>query len=146
MFGKLQSFLLPYLLPIMIGLALGGAAYHFIVVTGLEHQVREKQATIEDINARKAEYMAANVVLTKANQDFGTLTKKQNAILLSLKGERDTANAQWLATTQRSVAQAVRHEAKIAEILAAGQKPGQTWCEAWSDILDVYVAGRKVGK
>lgn len=129
-----------------IGLAaalLAFGVYHWLLFTGLKHEIKNKEQEIAQYTKRIAFLEADNATLTKVNADFKTKVDEQNGALESLRLEQEDARKQAsaaLAAAERRARQFERRANALAT--AAPSAPGKL-CESIDVKLNAYIEERQ---
>ncbi len=129
-----------------IGLAAALVAfgvYHWLLFTGLKHELRNKDEEIARFVKRIAFLEADNATLTKVNADFKAKVDEQNAALEALKREQDNARKQALAALAAAERRARQFERRANTLAAAAPAAPEKLCESIEVKLNAYIEERQ---
>jgi len=129
-----------------IGLAaalLAFGVYHWLLFTGLKHEIKNKDDEIARYVKRIAFLEADNATLTKVNADFKTRVDEQNAALEALKREQDSARKQALAALAAAERRARQFERRANTLAAAAPATPEKLCESIEAKLNAYIEERQ---
>ena len=129
-----------------IGLAAALVAfgvYHWLLFTGLKHEIKNKDQEIAQYAKRIAFLEADNATLTKVNADFKARTDEQNAALEALKREQETARKQASAALAAAERRARQFERRANTLAAAAPATPEKLCESIDVKLNSYIEERQ---
>jgi chromosome segregation ATPase len=129
-----------------IGLAaalLAFGVYHWLLFTGLKHEIQNKEEEIARYAKRIAFLEADNATLTKVNADFKTRVDEQNTALDALKREQDNARKQALAALAAAERRARQFERRANTLAAAAPAAPEKLCESIEVKLNAYIEERQ---
>ena len=129
-----------------IGLAAALVAfgvYHWLLFTGLKHEIRNKEQEIAQYVKRIAFLEADNATLTKVNADFKARVDEQNAALESLKREQENARKQASAALAAAERRARQFERRASALATAAPTTPEKLCESIDVKLNAYIEERQ---
>jgi biopolymer transport protein ExbB/TolQ len=148
--AQLQSYLVEGDLMITRYLSIGLAAallafgvYHWLLFTGLKHEIKNKDQEIAQYVKRIAFLEADNATLSKVNADFKAKVDEQNAALESLKREQDNARKQALAALAAAERRARQFERRANTLATAAPTTPEKLCESIDVKLNTYIEERQ---
>ena len=129
-----------------IGLAAALVAfgvYHWLLFTGLKHEIKNKDEEIARYVKRIAFLEADNATLTKVNADFKTRADEQNTALEALKREQDNARKQASAALAAAERRARQFERRANTLATAAPAVPEKLCESIEVKLNAYIEERQ---
>jgi chromosome segregation ATPase len=129
-----------------IGLAAALVAfgvYHWLLFTGLKHEIKNKDEEIARYVKRIAFLEADNATLTKVNADFKTRVDEQNTALEALKREQDNARKQASAALAAAERRARQFERRANTLATAAPAVPEKLCESIEVKLNAYIEERQ---
>jgi chromosome segregation ATPase len=129
-----------------IGLAaalLAFGVYHWLLFTGLKHEIKNKDEEIARYVKRVAFLEADNATLTKVNADFKAQVDAQNAALDTLKREQDNARKQASAALAAAERRARQFERRANALASAAPASPEKLCESIEVKLNTYIEERQ---
>ena len=129
-----------------IGLAAALVAfgvYHWLLFTGLKHEIKNKEQEIAQYVKRIAFLEADNATLTKVNADFKTKVDEQNAALDSLKREQEAVRRQASVALAAAERRARQFERRANTLATAAPTAPETVCESIDVKLNAYIEERQ---
>jgi biopolymer transport protein ExbB/TolQ len=129
-----------------IGLAaalLAFGVYHWLLFTGLKHEIKNKDQEIAQYVKRIAFLEADNATLSKVNADFKAKVDEQNAALESLKREQDNARKQASAALAAAERRARQFERRAKILATAAPMAPEKLCESIDVKLNAYIEERQ---
>jgi len=129
-----------------IGLAAALVAfsvYHWLLFTGLKHEIKNKDQEIAQYVKRIAFLEADNATLTKVNADFKTNVDAQNAALESLKREQEAVRKQASVALAAAERRARQFERRANTLATAAPAAPEKLCESIDVKLNAYIEERQ---
>lgn len=129
-----------------IGLAAALVAfgvYHWLLFTGLKHEIKNKDQEIAQYVKRIAFLEADNATLSKVNADFKAKADEQNAALESLKREQESARKQASAALAAAERRARQFERRANTLATAAPTAPEKPCESIDVKLNAYIEERQ---
>lgn len=129
-----------------IGLAaalLAFGVYHWLLFTGLKHEIKNKEQEIAQYMKRIAFLEADNATLSKVNADFKAKVDEQNNALESLRREQDNARKQASAALAAAERRARQFERRANTLATAGPTTPEKLCESIDVKLNTYIEERQ---
>jgi predicted RNase H-like nuclease (RuvC/YqgF family) len=129
-----------------IGLAaalLAFGVYHWLLFTGLKHEIKNKEQEIAQYMKRTAFLEADNATLTKVNADFKAKVDEQNNALESLRREQDNARKEASAALAAAERRARQFERRANTLAAAAPAKPEKLCESIDVKLNGYIEERQ---
>ena len=123
--------------------ARGVRVYHWLLFTGLKHEIRNKEQEIAQYVKRIAFLEADNATLTKVNADFKAQVDGQNAALESLKREQENARKQASAALAAAERRARQFERRANTLATAPPATPEKLCESIDMKLNAYIEERQ---
>jgi chromosome segregation ATPase len=128
-----------------IGLAaalLAFGVYHWILITGLKHEIKTKNEEIAQYVKRIAFLEADNASLTKINADFKAKTDEQNAAIEALNQEQEKLRKQAAVAVVAAERRARRFEDRATMLAMAAPVAPDNLCESVEAKLSAYIDER----
>ena len=129
-----------------IGLAaalLAFGVYHWLLFTGLKHEIKSKEQEIAQYVKRVAFLEADNATLTHVNADFKAKVDEQNAALASVKREQENARKQASAALAAAERRARQFERRANALAVAAPTAPEKLCESIDVKLNAYIEERQ---
>jgi biopolymer transport protein ExbB/TolQ len=129
-----------------IGLAaalLAFGVYHWLLFTGLKHEIKNKEQEIAQYTKRIAFLEADNATLTKVNTDFKTKVDEQNGALESLRRDQENARKQASAALAAAERRARQFERRANALATAAPTAPEKLCESIDVKLNAYIEERQ---
>lgn len=139
-----------FILIAIAGVCAGALAYHFSALAGLKTEVASlskiiegKDATINKQAADIGTFTASKAALEIANDNFVKLAAAQNRSIANIRKERDDAMDKWNTAVKLAAQNSALYRQSIDKVMETQLKPGQTWCDGFSDLINDLIAKRK---
>lgn len=129
-----------------IGLAaalLAFGVYHWLLFTGLKHEIRNRDQEIAQYVKRIAFLEADNATLTKVNADFKAKVDEQNVALQSVKREQENAHKQASAALAAAERRARQFERRANALATAEPATPENLCKSIDLKLNTYIEERQ---